>query len=278
MSVFIFRCQRGLWTTKAAPDAAKMTPATVSEILRRDEMNSGDLYPEGTSSVRYFETNTLASNTPIEDSHSEAILHPRTPNDPPGMLFGVYDGHGGASCGIVTANRLQHYVTAALLSTEDLKNHLDRLKQIGDSVPEMQKEMNSIVTAFNDDWEMVDELKRTHHRSYVEYVSNLFRQRVEEEENEGTALSVAEKMKEAFMALDQDMSDEAIKHAKDDEVGMLTSTVALSGAVSVVAHIDGPMLHVASCGDCVAVLGNILCLPIFWRQNIANASLSFLPF
>ena len=47
------------------------------------------------------------------------------------MLFGVYDGHGGASCGIVTANRLQHYVTAGLLPTEDLRNHLDQLKLAG---------------------------------------------------------------------------------------------------------------------------------------------------
>ena len=115
---------------EAAP-GTKLTPAAVSEILRKDEFSSGDLYPEGTASVRFFETNTLASNRPLEDSHSEAILHPSKPNDPPGMLFGVYDGHGGASCGIVTANRLQHYVTAGLLPTEDLKNHLHRLKQAG---------------------------------------------------------------------------------------------------------------------------------------------------
>ena len=51
------------------------------------------------------------------------------------------------------------------------------------------------------------------------------------------------------------MSDEAITHAGDDEVGLMTSTVALSGAVAVIAHVEGPMLHIASCGDCVAVLG-----------------------
>ena len=47
------------------------------------------------------------------------------------MLFGVYDGHGGASCGIVTANRLQHYVAAGLMAKDDLKGHLDRLRQAG---------------------------------------------------------------------------------------------------------------------------------------------------
>lgn len=63
----------------------KLTPAAVSEILRKEEFSSGDLYPEGMSSVRFFETNTLASNRPLEDSHSEAILHPSKPNDPPGI-------------------------------------------------------------------------------------------------------------------------------------------------------------------------------------------------
>ena len=57
------------------------------------------------------------------------------------------------------------------------------------------------------------------------------------------------------MGLDNDMSKEAIDYAGDDEVGLMTSTVALSGAVAVLAHIQGPMLHIASSGDCVAVLG-----------------------
>ena len=93
-------------------------------------------------------------------------------------------------------------------------------------------------------------------------VSNLFRGRVEEDEADSgltaAGLTVAEKISRAFIALDQDMSDEAITHAGDDEVGLMTSTVALSGAVSVIAHVDGPMLHIASCGDCVAVLGKKL--------------------
>ena len=47
------------------------------------------------------------------------------------MIFGIYDGHGGASCGIVTANRLHHYVAASLLSNEDLQCHLDNLRAAG---------------------------------------------------------------------------------------------------------------------------------------------------
>ena len=81
---------------------------------------------------------------------------------------------------------------------------------------------------------------------------------MEELENDMQGYTVAEKIREAFMALDDDMSDEAITNSHDDEVGLMTSTVALSGAVAVIAHIDGPMLHIASCGDCRAVLGIIL--------------------
>ena len=250
-----------------------MTPAAVSEILRQDEISSGDLYPEGIASVRYFESNTLASNRPIEDSHSEAILHPSQPNAPPGMLFGVYDGHGGASCGIVTANRLQHYVATGLMSKEDVSGHLDRLRKAGrftigtycrfemhpsifseDDVEATQKEMHSVLTTFNDEWEMVHDLKKAHQKSYVEYVAKMLRARVEEEEQEKSS-SVAEKITAAFLALDEDMSKEGIDYAGDDEVGLMTSTVALSGAVAVVAHVEGPHLHIASCGDCVAVLG-----------------------
>ena len=47
------------------------------------------------------------------------------------MIFGIYDGHGGASCGIVTANRLHHYVAASLLSNDDLQCHLDNLRAAG---------------------------------------------------------------------------------------------------------------------------------------------------
>ena len=41
---------------------------------------------------------------------------------------------------------------------------------LGEDVDAVQKEMNSILTAFNDDWEMVHDLKRAHQRSYIEYV------------------------------------------------------------------------------------------------------------
>lgn len=254
---------RGFSTSRRMQEASKITPQAVSAVLRGEEFASGDLFAEGFSPVRYFDTNKLLSNDPIEDSHSETLLHPPSDRqgDPPSMLFGIYDGHGGASCGIVTANRLQHYVGAALLNLPDLKGHLQRLEEAArqpDSTDAIYGEMYSILTTFNDDWEMVHDLKSTHQMSYIEYVRNLYRDRVQEvDDDEKATMSVAERITAAFEDLDNDMSAEAIKYAGEDEVGMMTSTVALSGAVAVLAHIDGPMLHVASTGDCVAVLGSL---------------------
>ena len=48
-----------------------------------------------------------------------------------------------------------------------------------------------------------------------------------------------------------------IASEKPSDVHMKTLTVALSGCVAVVVHIDGNMLHVASTGDCSAVVGSL---------------------
>lgn len=63
---------------------------------------------------------------------------------------------------------------------------------------------------------------------------------------------MTEVLDNAFMRLDQDLSDEAIKSGISQ-----TLNIALSGAVAVVAHIDKDHLHVANTGDAQAVLGSI---------------------
>lgn len=61
----------------------------------------------------------------------------------------------------------------------------------------------------------------------------------------------------AFLRLDDDMSKEALP--KEGEVlNMKTLSVAMSGAVVCVAHIDGPHLHIANVGDSCAVLGKFM--------------------
>lgn len=59
----------------------------------------------------------------------------------------------------------------------------------------------------------------------------------------------------AYIRLDDDLSKEALPNP-GSVVNMKTLSVAMSGSVSCVAHIDGPHLHVAHNGDCNAVLGS----------------------
>lgn len=61
-------------------------------------------------------------------------------------------------------------------------------------------------------------------------------------------------LEKAFLRLDDDLSKEALPNSTG-RINMKTLSVAMSGAVACVAHIDGPHLHVAHVGDCSAVLG-----------------------
>lgn len=71
-------------------------------------------------------------------------------------------------------------------------------------------------------------------------------------------LEMKDLMERAFLRLDSDISKEALtRYQFGDKQSYNTKTlsVAMSGAVACVAHIDGPHLHVANVGDCSAVLG-----------------------
>lgn len=65
---------------------ARLSPFDVDKILEANEHTQEfqDGFP-----VRYYETNQLSSNSPIEDSRSEAMCLSTS-----GLLFGVFDGHG----------------------------------------------------------------------------------------------------------------------------------------------------------------------------------------
>lgn len=61
----------------------------------------------------------------------------------------------------------------------------------------------------------------------------------------------------AFARLDEDLSNEALARI-NGRLNMKTLSVAMSGTVACVAHIDGPHLHLAHVGDCSAVLGKAM--------------------
>lgn len=225
---------------------AKLTPAEVSAMLRGNEYSISDLPP---GPVKSFETNTLRSNNPTEDSHSEAIV-----SNGEGYLFGIYDGHGGAACGQVTAKRLQNYVAAGLLGQAELDEHLKFVAEAVTSNNSESTQQLPFIQPFNEQFELVQDLRDIYLKSYYEYLCTLsdnFKT-----EKDAPNENIEKVLIDAFNTLDNDMSREALPNPGDG-VNMKTLTVAMSGCVAAVAHIDGPDLHVASTGDCTAVVGSL---------------------
>lgn len=69
----------------------------------------------------------------------------------------------------------------------------------------------------------------------------------------------------AFLRLDNDFSTEALEATGKNITRTLS--VAMSGAVAAVAHIDGPHLHVANVGDCQVVLGVLSGMSVFCSSS-----------
>ena len=83
--------------------STRLTPTEATNILRKNEYTTDELWTDsgkGNSPVKSFDMNSIRSNNPTEDAHSEAIIRFGT-TAPNGMLFGIFDGHGGAACGQV---------------------------------------------------------------------------------------------------------------------------------------------------------------------------------
>nr|CAD7445827.1 unnamed protein product [Timema bartmani] len=157
------------------------------------------------------------------------------------MLLGVFDGHGGPSCAHVVAKRLLQYIAACLLPPDVLSKYLQSLENNEDIM---------ILKTYNDQIDLVDELKELYKTNFRKFVKELSETKSQRE------FQMKEAMEQAFLRLDDDISREALtKQGTGPEINLKTLSVTMSGAVACVVHIDGPHLHVASVGDCQAVLG-----------------------
>lgn len=211
--------------------SAKLTPQEVTNILQANEFTKEF---NGSSSVKYYDSNQLASNNPIEDTRSEAQCLLTK-----GLLLGVFDGHGGGACAQVISKRLFHYISACLLPPKLLRQYLDSINT---------KTELELLQTFNDKVDLLSEMKDLYRISFLTFLKDL----VQVEPTKEFQMKAA--LENAFLRLDSDLSNEALSKLSDKDAAR-TLTVALSGAVAAVAHIDGPHLHVASVGDCQAVLG-----------------------
>lgn len=158
-----------------------------------------------------------------------------------GILLGVFDGHGGPACAQIVAKRLFDYITVSLLPSELLEKYLQSL--------DSNYSCLQLLEYFNDEKDLVDDLKGLYTESLKNFVSDLSKTTMNRSD-----FQMKDAMERAFLRLDSDFSKEALA-VGNDKINAKTLSVCMSGAVACVAHIDGPHLHVANVGDCQAVLG-----------------------
>ncbi|CAK9798307.1 [Pyruvate dehydrogenase [acetyl-transferring]]-phosphatase 1, mitochondrial [Anthophora quadrimaculata] len=209
----------------------RLTPQEVTAVLQANEYTKEF---NGESSIKYYDSNQLASNNPIEDTRSEAQCLLTK-----GILLGVFDGHGGVTCAQIISKRLFHYISACLLPRKLLKQYFNTVNS---------NNKLELLQMFNDKVEFVSDIRDLYQASFLRFVKDLIESECTKEFQMETALE------NAFLRLDNDLSNEALSNLGKNNTAR-TLAAAMSGAVAAVAHIDGPHLHVAGVGDCQAVLG-----------------------
>lgn len=229
-------CQRSLHSSRRLNQSQKDTvavlpsPQEVTVILRKNEFNK-----EFTSgSIKSYDSNQLASNNPIEDTRSEGVCKMSS-----GILMGIFDGHGGPACAQVISKRLLNYIAAALLPLDDLKKYIK------------QNPREELLDIINDRVEIVEDLTLMYENSFQQYLMELA-----DKPRDGK--DVRASLEQGIMKLDSDISREVVEpYNISGSINPKTLSVALSGAVACVTHIDGPHLYVANVGDCNAVIGTL---------------------
>ncbi|KYQ56052.1 [Pyruvate dehydrogenase [acetyl-transferring]]-phosphatase 1, mitochondrial [Trachymyrmex zeteki] len=209
----------------------RLTPQEVTNVLQANEYTKEF---SGPGSIKYYDSNQLGSNNPIEDTRSEAQCLLTK-----GVLLGVFDGHGGGACAQVVSKRLFHYISACLLPSKLLEQYLNSIGT--------DKKINLLET-FNDKVEFVAEIRDLYQTSFLNFIRDLIQSDTRKE------FQMEKALENAFLRLDNDLSNEALLQLNKKDAAK-TLAVAMSGTVAAVAHIDGPHLHVAGVGDCKAVLG-----------------------
>ncbi|XP_008844492.1 pyruvate dehydrogenase [acetyl-transferring]-phosphatase 2, mitochondrial [Nannospalax galili] len=232
----------------------QLSPEQVNEVLRAGELshkvldfNSGVLH-----SVLRFESNQLAANSPVEDRQGVASCLQTN-----GLMFGIFDGHGGHACAQAVSERLFYYMAVSLgadgrrmENMKPLLPILQWLKHPGDSI---YKDVTSV--------------HLDHLRVYCQELLDLHME---------MGLSIEEALMYSFQRLDSDISLEIQAPLEDEATRNLSLQVAFSGATACMAYVNGVHLHVANAGDCRAILGvqeengTWSCLPLTCDHNAWN--------
>ncbi|XP_026870955.2 pyruvate dehydrogenase [acetyl-transferring]-phosphatase 2, mitochondrial [Electrophorus electricus] len=219
----------------------QMTSLQINSVLRANEQSVR--IPEfdgrgGLSPVLKFESNQLAANSPLEDRRSSTTcLQTR------GMLFGVFDGHGGHACAQAVSERLPYYIAVAMMpeaSLEDLEAAMEMMRPVP-PILQWYKHHND----FN------------YRESAALYVNHLrvYWQELLASEEHGNGMSPDEALCYAFQRLDTDLSLEAQVPMASDLMRNTAVQAAFTGCTACLAHVGPEGIFVANAGDCRAVLG-----------------------
>src|SRR6476661_1689615 len=87
------------------------TPLTSGQIEQVFHRNLVTFVPSIPHVVSHSSFNSIASNSPCEDMHSEHLLKAKQ-----GILLGVFDGHSGLECSTLLSEYLSAYVSKAILN------------------------------------------------------------------------------------------------------------------------------------------------------------------
>ncbi|NXS14567.1 PDP2 phosphatase, partial [Neodrepanis coruscans] len=217
----------------------QLSPSQINDILRAGELSHRPLAAggRGGSSVLRFESNQLASNSPIEDRRSAATCLQTA-----GMMFGVFDGHAGPACAQAVSQRLLHYIAVSLLS----RSSLEQIELAVEAMRPLQPLLQCHGHPGDPQCPEVAARYFDNLRVYWQHLLDL---------DTEPGLSPEEAMVSAFKRLDSDISLEVQAPQENELMRNIALQVAFSGATACVAHVDGVHLHVANTGDCRAVLG-----------------------
>lgn len=192
----------------------------------------------GPSPVLKFESNQLGANVPLEDRRCAATcLRTR------GMLFGVFDGHGGHACAQAVSERLPYYVATAMMTEASLED-LEVAMETGRPVPPILQWYKH-----HNDYNYRDSAEL-----YVQHL-RVFWQELLASEEHGEGLSPPDALSYAFQRLDSDLSLEAQVPLASELMRSTAVQAAFAGSTACLAHVTTDGVYVANAGDCRAVLG-----------------------
>ncbi|CAG11380.1 unnamed protein product, partial [Tetraodon nigroviridis] len=223
-----------------------------------ENVNLPEFDGRGLSPVRKFESNQLPANTPNEDRRSVA-----TCLQSKGMLFGVFDGHGGSACAQAVSERLLYYIAVAMMPKPSLEE-LESGMQHGRPVPPVLQWYKHR-TDFNYEPAAL----------YIDHLRIFWQELLDSDEHD-EGMDPPDALSYAFKRLDADISLEAQVPYSNDLKQMTAIQTAFAGCTACVAHVGPDGIHVANAGDCRAVLGvqeedgSWSALPLSWDHNSEN--------